>query len=73
MDIVLTNCKLKKKNLIVLIEFFWLKIMVKNNHKNYANLMCFIKMCKKSKICSILKRREYYIPKHIKNTKHLYY
>ena len=29
--------------------------------KNYANLMSFIKMCEKSKIYNILKRREYSI------------
>ena len=45
------------KNLIVLIGFllasnYGKKIIT----KNYANLMCFIKMCKKSRIRNILKR-----------------
>ena len=40
--------------------------MGKDNLKKYTNLICFIKMCKKSKICNILKRMAY-MCHHINN------
>ena len=50
------------KNLIAVVKFLLASNYgIKINTKNYADLMCFIKMCKKSRIYNFKEQMEYKI------------
>ena len=50
------------KNLIAVVKFLLASNYgIKINTKNYADLMCFIKMCEKSRIYNFKEQRVHYI------------